>query len=100
MLETVTPDAPAPGTANPKPARPATPRMLLHVGCGPQRAVGSHPLFAADRWGETRLDIDHAVAPDVVAPLTAMPMGPEELGRAPGREREGPHCVIPGVALP
>src|SRR3546814_18448239 len=77
MLETVTPDAPAPGTANPKPARPDTPRMLLHVGCGPKRAVGSHPLFAADRWGETRLDTAPAVAPDAVASMTALQMVPE-----------------------
>src|SRR3546814_7773305 len=39
--------------------------------------ICSHPLFAADRWGETRLDIDPAVAPDVVASMTAMPMVPE-----------------------
>lgn len=51
---------------------PAT-RKVLHVGCG---APGPHKLpagfFPQEEWAEIRLDIDPAVAPDVVASITDM----------------------------
>lgn len=41
---------------------------LLHVGCGPERMA--HTPFAGSGWRELRLDIDPAVAPDLVGSLT------------------------------
>lgn len=41
---------------------------LLHVGCGPKRIA--HTPFAGSGWRELRLDIDPAVAPDLVGSLT------------------------------
>jgi SAM-dependent methyltransferase len=41
---------------------------LLHVGCGPKR-IDRTP-FAGSGWREVRLDIDPAVAPDLVGSLT------------------------------
>jgi len=49
-------------------------KKVLHVGCGPKRVVGNHVLFTADGWSETRLDIEPAVHPDIVASMTDMPM--------------------------
>ena len=48
-------------------------RILLHVGCGPA-APGKVPaeFFPADAWREVRLDIDPAVAPDILASITDM----------------------------
>jgi SAM-dependent methyltransferase len=51
----------------------AAPRHVLHVGCG-----GADPaklpaaFFPAGSWREIRLDIDAAVAPDIVASITDM----------------------------
>lgn len=47
-------------------------KRVLHVGCGPQRIVGIGAWFPAEDWAETRLDIDPAVRPDVVASMTDM----------------------------
>lgn len=50
-----------------------TRRTVLHVGCG-----GADPaklpaaFFPAGLWAELRLDIDPAVAPDIVASITDM----------------------------
>lgn len=41
---------------------------LLHVGCGSKRI--DHTPFAGSDWQEVRLDIDPAVAPDLVGSLT------------------------------
>lgn len=49
-------------------AQPAL-RHLLHVGCGPKR-LEHLPGYFHDGWGETRLDIDPGVSPDVVASIT------------------------------
>ena len=49
------------------------PRTVLHVGCGvadPTRLPAE--FFAAGEWRELRLDIDPAVAPDIVASITDM----------------------------
>lgn len=43
-------------------------KVLLNVGCGP-RGSGRLPHFFAD-WRQIRVDIDAAVAPDVIADLT------------------------------
>jgi predicted SAM-dependent methyltransferase len=47
-------------------------KRLLHVGCGPKRLGQTTEGFAAGGWEETRLDIDPAVEPDVVASITDM----------------------------
>ena len=48
----------------PAPA-PATPKIVLHVGCG------TAPLPAGyEGWQEFRLDIDPAVKPDIIASIT------------------------------
>ena len=44
----------------------------LHVGCGPARLPES--MFPAADWRETRLDIDPAVAPDIVASIVSLPL--------------------------
>jgi SAM-dependent methyltransferase len=45
---------------------------VLHVGCG---ITPVPPVwFPKPEWAETRLDIDPGVEPDVVAPLTALPV--------------------------
>jgi len=47
--------------------------VVLHVGCGapaPDRLPAQ--FFAAGAWRELRLDIDPAVAPDIVASITNM----------------------------
>lgn len=43
-------------------------KTLLNVGCGP-RGSGRLPRFFGE-WREVRVDIDAAVAPDVIADLT------------------------------
>jgi SAM-dependent methyltransferase len=47
-------------------------KQFLHVGCGPRRKDGTTPGFAGPEWAEVRLDIDPAVAPDIVASMTDM----------------------------
>ncbi len=47
-------------------------QRVLHVGCATDRVVGRSIIFPADRWTETRLDIDPSVKPDVVASMTDM----------------------------
>lgn len=44
-------------------------KRLLHVGCGPQDKTSLHGFCAPD-WAETRLDIDPAVRPDILASMT------------------------------
>lgn len=51
-------------------------KHVLHVGCGPKRVIGSYPLFPAEQWIETRLDIDPLTRPDIVSSMTDMPMIP------------------------
>ena len=46
-------------------------RHLLHVGCGPANPARLPAPFATG-WREIRLDIDPAVAPDIVASLTSL----------------------------
>ena len=43
-------------------------KQVLHVGCGAYHPEKLHKSFAG--WKEIRLDIDPAVAPDIVASLT------------------------------
>jgi SAM-dependent methyltransferase len=54
------------------PAAPAPARTVLHVGCGPRSPRRLHPLFRGEDWAETRLDVDPAVAPDIVCSITDM----------------------------
>lgn len=50
-------------------------RKVLHVGCGaPEPAKLPAAFFPAGAWSELRLDIDPAVAPDIVASITDMAM--------------------------
>lgn len=68
-------DAPMRTAPLPAPVTVAPRRTVLHVGCG-----AAHPdklpaaFFVHDEWHELRLDIDPAVAPDITASITAMPM--------------------------
>jgi hypothetical protein len=48
------------------------PYRLLHVGCGNKRQADLPPPFNQAPWQEVRLDIDPAVAPDVIASITDM----------------------------
>jgi SAM-dependent methyltransferase len=51
----------------------AAPRLVLHVGCGAADPAKLPPaFFPTGAWRELRLDIDPAVAPDVVASITDM----------------------------
>src|SRR3954471_5234183 len=56
-----------------RPLPHAAPRLVLHVGCGV-----AHPRklpeawFPRAEWQEVRLDIDPAVAPDIIASITDM----------------------------
>jgi SAM-dependent methyltransferase len=51
----------------------ASPRCVLHVGCGPQRRDKLHEMFHGSQWWEIRVDINPSVRPDIVASITAMP---------------------------
>lgn len=44
---------------------------FLHVGCGHARL--EQTPFASSTWQEVRLDVDPAVAPDLIGSITAMP---------------------------
>jgi SAM-dependent methyltransferase len=59
---------------NTPPVHDAILRRVLHVGCGAADA-GKLPdeWFPATVWDEIRLDIDPAVAPDIIASITDMP---------------------------
>lgn len=48
----------------------AAPKRVLHVGCGPLPKLHEH--FRGDDWAETRLDINPAARPDIVASITDM----------------------------
>jgi hypothetical protein len=45
---------------------------VLHVGCGPRGCGGPLPPFDGPLWKETRLDIDPACEPDIVADMCDM----------------------------
>ncbi len=54
---------------------PTANRLVLHVGCGlanPDKLPDAY--FPATLWREVRLDIDPAVAPDILASITDMAM--------------------------
>lgn len=52
-------------------------RSFLHVGCGGSRKQDAAPGFNGDDWREIRLDMDPAVAPDIVASMTDMAVVPD-----------------------
>lgn len=52
-------------------------RNFLHVGCGGSSKQQTAPGFRCDDWREIRLDMDPAVAPDVVASMTDMAVVPD-----------------------
>lgn len=52
-------------------------RSFLHVGCGHSRKQHAAPGFRGEDWREIRLDMDAAVAPDIVASMTDMVMVPD-----------------------
>jgi len=45
---------------------------VLHVGCGPANPKKLPQLFRSADWQEIRLDIDPAVAPDILGTMTDM----------------------------
>lgn len=45
---------------------------FLHVGCGPKRKPQTTAGFNTPAWTEVRLDIDSAVAPDILGTMTDM----------------------------
>lgn len=47
-------------------------RTFLHVGCGPKRKDQTTRGFNTPQWHELRLDIDAAVAPDIVGTMLDM----------------------------
>ena len=47
-------------------------KTFLHVGCGPKRKDRTTRGFNDAQWNELRLDIDPAVAPDIVGTMTDM----------------------------
>jgi len=47
-------------------------RLVLNVGCGPQRENALHATFRGAGWREVRLDIDPSVAPDIVGDIVDM----------------------------
>ena len=51
---------------------PVEKKQVLHVGCGAFAPGKLHPAFGVEEWSELRLDIDGAVAPDIVASITDM----------------------------
>lgn len=52
-------------------------RSFLHVGCGSSTKQDTPAGFRGDEWREIRLDMDAAVAPDIVASMTDMAMVPD-----------------------
>jgi SAM-dependent methyltransferase len=52
-------------------------RKFLHVGCGRSAKPNVPKCFLADEWQEIRLDVDPAVAPDVVASMLDMAPVPD-----------------------
>ena len=48
----------------------ATPRQLLHVGCGQSRPEQLPSCFQTVQWQEIRLDIDPQVKPDIIGSIT------------------------------
>ncbi len=51
---------------------PTQEQTLLHVGCGPKRQNRTTRGFNQPSWREIRLDIDPAVAPDLIGSMTDM----------------------------
>lgn len=47
-------------------------QTFLHVGCGPKHKDRTTAGFNSAEWKELRLDIDPAVAPDIVGTMTDM----------------------------
>lgn len=52
-------------------------RRFLHVGCGGSTQEHASPGFRGSEWREIRLDMDAAVAPDIVASMTDMAPVPD-----------------------
>lgn len=52
-------------------------KKFLHVGCGPARKPDVAQCFLSDDWLEIRLDIDPAVAPDIVGSMLDMAAVPD-----------------------
>ena len=51
---------------------PSSHKTVLHVGCGVHTPDKLHETFRSPDWHEVRLDINPAVAPDVIASITDM----------------------------
>lgn len=51
---------------------------FLHVGCGRKNKTQAGPGLQSEDWREIRLDIDPAVAPDIVGSITDMSAVPND----------------------
>lgn len=47
-------------------------RTFLHIGCGYASRERLPLCFASEAWTECTLDVDEAVAPDIVGSMTQM----------------------------
>lgn len=47
-------------------------KRLLHVGCGPRTKSDTTAGFRSEIWTEVRLDVDPAVAPEIIGSMTDM----------------------------
>ena len=47
-------------------------KQVLHVGCGVHTPDKLHETFRGQGWREVRLDVNPAVAPDIIASITDM----------------------------
>jgi len=47
-------------------------KIVLNVDCGYPSSQGLHPTFKHPDWRELRLDINHAVDPDILCSMTDM----------------------------
>ena len=52
-------------------------KTFLHVGCGFKRQNETTAGFNTAEWRELRVDIDDAVAPDIIADMTNMAIVPD-----------------------
>jgi hypothetical protein len=57
-------------------------RTFLHVGCGPLRKHQTTAGFDRPEWQEVRVDVDAAMAPDIVAGMTDMSPVPDNFAEA------------------
>lgn len=79
-----------------------TVKTVLHVGCGVHTPDKLHETFRGPDWRETRLDVNPAVKPDILASITDMSAIPdacyEALYSSHNLEHLHPHEVPSALA--